>query len=140
MKKSILSIIVLLAFGITAQAQTKDKTIKAKTNKVIVLVNTAKWCPACKANGQRVEENVVSQFMSNSKYQIVVNDMSDDKTKATSKAKCKKAGIAKIAESNTITGVIYFINANTKEIISQVSVVKTDEEIKTAFENAASHI
>jgi len=64
MKNLIVAFIALVAFGNVAMSQTtkgKQTQASAETAKVIVMVNTALWCPACKANGQRVEQNVISQ-------------------------------------------------------------------------------
>lgn len=139
MKNLIVAMIALIAFSNASMAQTtKEKT--AKTAKVIVMVNTASWCPACKANGKRVEQQVISNYMQNNNYQIVVNDLSNDDTKAVSKTKCAEAGISGVALNNKGTGVIYFINSQTKEIISQISVTKTSEQIKNAFDSAIKTI
>lgn len=143
MKNLIVAFIALVAFGNVAMSQTtksKKSQLKTETAKVIVMVNTASWCPACKANGQRVEQNVISQYMKNEKCEIVVNDLSNDETKAASKTKCDNAGITDVASNNKGTGVIYFINSITKEVIAQISVTKTDEEIKKAFEDAISKV
>jgi len=140
MKNLIVALIALVAFGNVAMSQTKSKTVKAETAKVIVMVNTATWCPACKANGKRVEQNVISQYIKNDKCLIVVNDLSNDETKVKSKTECDKAGITEVANNNKGTGVIYFINSVTKEVIAQISVTKTDEEIKKAFDDAISKV
>lgn len=140
MKNVILSMVAFLAFTTFAIAQTNHVADKAKSNKVIVMVNTASWCPTCKANGSRVEKEVVSTYMSNPKFQVVVNDLSNDETKAKSKQMCESAGIMKVAQNNNGTGVIYFINSETKEVVSQIGVSKSSEEIKKAFESAATKI
>jgi len=57
-----------------------------------------------------------------------------------STASCKQAGILKVADNCQTTGVIYFINDKTKEVISQVSIVKTNEEIISAFNEALAKI
>ena len=136
MKNLILAFVALVSFGNVAFSQAKNQKQKAVATKVIAMVNTAKWCPACQANGKRVEQNVISKYMTNNKCQVVVNDLSDDNTKAASKANCDKAGITSVASSNTSTGVIYFINSSSKKVISQVSVTKTDKEIQKAFDDA----
>lgn len=140
MKNLILAFVALISFGNATFAQTKDQKTKIETGKIIVMVNTASWCPACKANGQRVEKDVISQYMNNSKCQILVNDLSNDQTKSASKKSCDKAGIAGVASKNNATGVIYFINSTTKKVISQVSVTKTDKEIRQAFDDAIQTI
>lgn len=129
---------MLVAFVNVSLGQTKAN--KVSETKVIVLVNTASWCTACQANGKRVEQEVISAYMGNNKCQIVVNDLSDEKSKTASNENCSKAGIAKIAKANKATGMVYFINSKTKEIIGQISVIKTTEEIKAAFDKAISTI
>lgn len=144
-----LSIVLLAGISVFVLAQTQvNSTNASKTSvnesitpnkvvpKIIVMVNSASWCPVCQANGSRVEKNVISQYMNNNKYQIVVNDLSNAETVAKSKISCKKAGIEKVAETNTGTGTIYFINNKTKQIVAQISVSKSDEEIKEAFNSS----
>lgn len=140
MKTLLLSILTLVAFGNVSGASDNDSNSGNKEKKVIVMVNTADWCPACKANGPRVEKNIISEYSKNSKCQIVVNNMTDDKTKAASKKDCENAGITDVASANKGTGVIYFIDSETKEIISQISVTKSDEEIKKAFDEALAKV
>lgn len=143
MKKLIVVVVALIAFGNVAVSQTKkvdQNQTKVETAKVIVMVNTATWCPVCKANGSRVKQNVISKYLNNNKCEIVVNDLSDEDTKATSSEKCNKAGILNVANNNKSTGIIYFINSITKEVIAQISVSKTDEEIIKAFEDAISKV
>lgn len=138
MKNLMIALFITLFLGYAASAQTKSKSNQATTTKLVVLVNTASWCPACQANGKRVEQEVISSYMKNSKCQVVVNNLSDDKSKAISKKECESAGITKIAEGHTATGMIYLVNSQTKEIIGQISVIKTSDEIKTTIENALS--
>jgi hypothetical protein len=110
----------------------------AETAKVIVVINSADWCGVCKANGPRVEKNVVSTYMMNSDYQIVMNNLTDDSTKAMSKEMLTKAGIAEFGAKHKATGMIYFLNAENKKVISSISVSKSNEEIKKAFVGAVS--
>lgn len=131
------------AIGITflmSASIKSDSTPALQTEKVIVMVNTATWCPVCAANGPRVKGEVVSQFMSDPGYRIVVNDMSDDASRAASKKVCKAAGIDKFAKLHTSTGTIYFINAKTKVLISKISVTEKNETIAAAFKSALSSI
>ena len=71
--------------------------------------------------------------MANKDVQIVMNDLSDDKTKTASLPMLKKAGIVSFAKDNTATGTLYFINAKSKKLISKVSLAQSDEEIKKVF-------
>lgn len=87
-----------------------------------------------------MEKQVMMEYMNNASYQIVMNDLSNDKTKAMSKESCDKAGISAIAKANKATGVIYFIHADSKKLLSKISVTKSTEEIKKAFEDAMGKI
>ncbi len=101
--------------------------------KVIALVNKASWCQVCQANGPRFEKDIMPMAMANKDVQIVMNDLSNDNTKAASLPMLEKAGIASFAEKNTGTGTLYFINAKSKKLISEVSLAQSDEEIKKVF-------
>ena len=105
----------------------------AQHAKVIALVNKASWCPVCQANGPRFEKDVMPMAMANKDVQIVMNVLSDDKTKAASLPMLQKAGIASFARKNTGTGTLYFIDAKSKKLISEVSLAKSDEEIKKVY-------
>jgi hypothetical protein len=104
--------------------------------KVIALVNKASWCPVCKANGPRFEKDIMPMVMGNKDVQMAMNDLSDDNTKAASKAMIDKAGIASFCEKNTATGMLYFLDAKSKKLLSKVSLADSDEQIKKAYEKA----
>lgn len=125
----------MLLMVATTNVNAKNTITKEKEAKVIVMVNTATWCPACAGNGARVEKEILSNYMKNPKVSIVVNDMSNDETKKKSKASCEKAGISAVADANKGTGVIYFVDAKTKKVLSQISVTKSTEQINAAFKN-----
>lgn len=133
------SLIVIITFLMFSGSQVKGLE-KTDDKKVIVMVNTAQWCPACKKNGNRVEVDVLSQYRNNPNYQIIINDLSTKETKKASEVVYTVAGIAGVAKSNNSTGVIYFINSDTKLLISTISVTKTTEEIKQAFDQSLAKL
>lgn len=123
--KTILTSSILVAlFSVSVMAQSGAK--------VIAVVNKADWCPTCEKNGERA----MAAFMENNKdgaIQFVVNDLTNKETKAKCAIDLKKAGIEQaVAELNS-TGVVYFFNAKTKELINQVSVAKSDQELALAM-------
>jgi hypothetical protein len=124
MKK--LLVVTLLFMGIAISSF-------AQQAKVIALVNKASWCSVCQANGPRFEKDIMPMAMQNKDVQIVMNDLSDNKTKAASLPMLKKAGIASFAKKNTDTGTLYFIDAKSKKLISEVSLAKSDDEIKKVY-------
>lgn len=128
MKKAFLFLLVLTGLSVSLFAQSE----KAK---VVVLINSASWCPACKEHGPRVEKNIVPDFMETKACEIVVNDLTDENSKAKSAESLLKAGVLEFANENKMTGMIYFIDAKTKQLISSISVAKTDDEIKKALKD-----
>ncbi|MGS0748767.1 hypothetical protein [Halpernia sp. GG3] len=127
--KKIGLVIILTMIGMfTAQAQNNAK--------VIAVLNKADWCPICKANGPRVEKDLMPMMMQNKDLQFVVNDLSNDKTKAVSNAMLAKAGIASFSKMNNGTGMIYFLNAKSKMLISSASLADSNEEIVKAYKTA----
>jgi hypothetical protein len=126
-KTILTSIVFIMLVSVTALAGTGAK--------VIAVVNHASWCPACQNNGERAQ----AAFMENNKdgaIQFVVNDLSTDETKAKSAAELKKLGLDKAMAENKGTGVAYFFDADSKKLINQVSVAKSNDELAQALETA----
>lgn len=132
--------ITFIAFANVTISQATNSTSNTDVQKVIVMVNTASWCPTCRKHGKRVEENVISDYRKNNMFQIIINDLSNKETKAVSKVNYTNAGLTEIAKNNKGTGVIYFIDAKTKKLISQISISKTNNEISKAFDDALAVI
>jgi len=121
------SVALILLVSISAFAGTGSK--------VIAVVNHASWCPACQNNGERAQ----AAFMENNKdgaIQFVVNDLSNDETKAKSLAELKKVGLDKAMSQRKGTGVAYFFDAGSKKLINEVSVAKPNEELAEALTTA----
>lgn len=147
MKKTITLIILIL--GITTVVQytgqvqavnlgkllIKSALISSENNtaKVIVVINSASWCGVCKKNGPRLEQTILPAYMKDSNYQVIVNDLSDDSTKAASTKLLADAGLVGFDKEHKSTGMIFLIDAQSKKQISSISVTKSDEEIKKAF-------
>lgn len=131
MKQLIFAFALFMGLSIAAVAQSASP-------KVIALVNKASWCHICQANGPRFEKDIMPMVMENKDVQMVMNDLSDDKTKAASKEMLEKAGIAQFAAKNNSTGTLFFLDAKTKKLVSKVSLAKPNEEIKQAYEKALS--
>lgn len=110
-------------------------TFAQTSTKVIAVVTKADWCPTCKVHGSRVVSEVLPLYKE-PEVKILVNDLTNKQTKTTSKATLSSEGIEKAISKSNTTGEITFINAATKKIISKISVAKSNEEIKNAFEEA----
>lgn len=131
MMKKIKSLLVLflllLSVGSFAQTQTK----------VFAVITKADWCPTCKLHGSRVVTEILPQYKV-PEIKIIINDLTDAQTKANSKINLKQEGLEKVISEKNTTGEITFINAITKKVISKISVAKSNNDIKKAFNQAIS--
>lgn len=131
MKQLICAVALVMGLSFAASAQNAQP-------KVIALLTKASWCPVCEANGPRFMKDVMPMVKENKEVEMVMNDVSNDETKATSKPMLEKAGVYDFAEKNPGTGMLYFLDGKTKELISKVSLAQTNEEIKKAYMEALS--
>lgn len=130
-KSILVSLTLILLVTVSAMAQTEAK--------VIVVVNKATWCHVCEENGARA----MAAFMANNidkVFLFVANDLSTDDTKKSSLEEIKKLGLESTVADLKYTGMAYFFNAQTKELIHQVSVAKSDAEIATAMVTAKNTV
>lgn len=121
------SLILVLVSTISLTAQSNAK--------VFGVINEAKWCPTCQHNGERA----MKAFNTNNKdgkFQFVMNNLTNDKTKKVSAEELKKLGLADAVAPYKGTGMVYFFNADTKKLISKISIAKSDEELAKAMKSA----
>ena len=107
---------------------------------LIVIVNTADWCPTCQKHGPRVEKELLSEIMKDDQYQVVINDLSDDASKGKAQKELTAIGLENFSAENNGTGRIYFVNPKTKEVIDRVSVKKDSDKIRKELKEALSEI
>ena len=131
MKQLICAVALIMGLSFASSAQNNQP-------KVIALLTKASWCPVCQSNGPRFMKDVMPMVMKNKDVQMVMNDVSNDETKATSKPMLEKAGIYNFAEKNPATGMLYFIDAKTKNLVSKVSLAETNDAIVKAYQEALS--
>lgn len=110
-------------------------TFAANGSKVIAVVNKAEWCPVCQKNGKRAMET----FKANNKdmaIHFVGNDLTNDKTKSESAKALKKVGLEKAMANYNGTGIVYFFDADSKKLITKISVAKSNDELARAMKTA----
>ena len=129
MKKSILILVAVIISAISFSAFKPANDIK-----VIAIANRADWCSICKAYAGRA----VATFTENNKdnyFQFILNDVTNEETKKSSKPAIVKAGLEKTLDGSLAAGVLSFYDAKSKKLLAQVTVANTPEEI-TATMNA----
>ncbi|TAN12229.1 MAG: hypothetical protein EPN37_15950 [Chitinophagaceae bacterium] len=131
MKKLLIASLLLL--GTVASGLSQGRQVK-----VIALMNKASWCPVCQDHGMHFMQKIAPMVMKNPEVKMLVNDLSNDQTRASSMEMLKEAGITQFAEENDATGRIYFIDARTKKLLSTVSIAQSDREIMKAYKEALS--
>jgi thiol:disulfide interchange protein len=126
--KSILaSLALILLVSVSTMAQSQAK--------VIAVINKAEWCPTCQNNGERA----MAAFMANNTdgaIQFVANDLTNEETKKKSAEELKKLGLDQAIAAYKGTGVAYFFNSESKALITQISVAKSDTELAEALVTA----
>jgi thiol:disulfide interchange protein len=104
-------------------------SVFAQSNsKVVVIVNKADWCSICKAYGGRT----VATFTEHNKdnyFQLIVNDVTNSDTKKASKPAIEKVGLVKTHAGTKASGLLTFYDTKTKQVLAQVTVANTEEEI-----------
>jgi thiol-disulfide isomerase/thioredoxin len=126
--KSIFASFILIALvSVSAVAGTGSK--------VIAVVNNAEWCPTCQKHGMRAMETfkAINKDMA---IQFIANDLTDDESKKKSAEALEEVGLNKAMADHKGTGVVYFFDAESKELINKVSVAKTNEELAEAVATA----
>jgi hypothetical protein len=130
-KSILVSLVLILSVSVSVMAQNEAK--------IIAVVNKASWCHVCEENGERA----MAAFMANNTdnvFLFVGNDLSTGETKKSSLEEIKKLGLDTAVADLKYTGMVYFFNAQTKELIHQVSVAKSDVEIATAMVTAKNAV
>lgn len=133
MKKLICAILLVMSFSFATSAQKTQP-------KIIAFLTKASWCYVCQANGPRFMKDVMPMIADNKEVTMIVNDLSDKKTIAMSRRLLAKADIYDFAEKNSATGMLYFFNANTKKLLSKVSLAQSNEQIEKAYRKALSKV
>ncbi len=135
MYRLFLSLLILLN-----PLQTEEQSPAPSDKPLIVVVNTANWCPVCQKNGPRVEKELLSDLMDDEHYQIIVNDLSNEETKSNSQELLAAAGLKNFTAENNGTGSIYMIDPQSKKVLDKISVRKSTEKIRAALKEAHSNI
>lgn len=126
-KTILASLIFMFSLSVTAYAQSDPK--------VIAVVNKADWCHVCEENGERAMAALMKSNM-DGQVQFLMNNLTNKETKTKSAEALAKEGLDKIMTSHRRTGVVYFFGADSKKLISKVSVAESDSKLAEALTQA----
>lgn len=120
------SIILVTLFSVSVMAQSGTK--------VIAVVNKADWCPTCEKNGERAMATLM-EHNKDKAVRFIMNDLTNEESKAESVKRLQNVSLEQVMSSFKATGMVYFFNAESKELIHQVSVAKSDQELALAMDD-----
>jgi hypothetical protein len=103
--------------------------LNAQTNtKVVAVINRADWCHVCQANGEKMMNEVMPVF-ENSGIRFMMNDLTNHATTEKSKELLKESKVYEAVKSNTYTGLVLLVDAETGKLISKISVAEPAQKI-----------
>lgn len=103
--------------------------LNAQTNtKVVAVINRADWCHVCQANGEKMMKEVMPVF-ENSGIRFIMNDLTNDATTEKSKELLKESKVYEAVKSNTYTGLVLLVDAETGKLTGKISVAEPAQKI-----------
>lgn len=103
--------------------------LNAQTNtKVVAVINRADWCHVCQANGEKMMKEVMPVF-ENTGIRFIMNDLTNDATTEKSKELLKESKVYEAVKSNTYTGLVLLVDAETGKLTSKISVAEPAQKI-----------
>lgn len=104
-------------------------SLNAQTNtKVVAVINRADWCHVCQANGEKMMKEVMPVF-ENSGIRFIMNDLTNDATTEKSKELLKESKVYEAVKSNTYTGLVLLVDAETGKLTGKISVAEPAQKI-----------
>jgi thiol-disulfide isomerase/thioredoxin len=108
--------------------------------KLVVMVTRANWCPPCRANEAKINNELIPAYSTSKDVIVVTNDITNKKSKAKSKPVLQSAGVYEISLKEQATGSIAIINLANGKIVNRLHVVYDTERIKKAIADALAGI
>lgn len=106
------------------------------SGRLVVMVTRANWCPPCRANEGKINNELIPAYSNSKEVRIVINDITNKRTKANSKPALQAAGVYETSLKEQATGSIALINPSTGKIINRLHVVYDIEKMKKAITDA----
>lgn len=133
MKKIILKNRLFIGMiGMILSVFTINTSTAQSSTKIFAVINEAKWCPVCKANGQRIKTEVIPAF-TDGRVQFIQNNLTNKKTTAQSAIALNKDDIREAVVGYNSTGIIILVDASAKKAIGTVSIAWPTDKIISAI-------
>jgi len=124
------TLMLMLMFSVSAMAQSQAD--------VIAVVNKADWCPVCEKNGARAMKTLKSNNQDGA-VKFVPNNLTDDQTKKASAKRLKDHGLYEKMASRNGTGIVFFFDAETRELIDKISVAQPDKKLAATMQSVMDY-
>lgn len=108
--------------------------------KLVIMVTRANWCPSCRANEDKINNELIPAFSGSKEVAIVINDVTNKRTRARSKPVLQSAGVYDISLNQQATGVVTIINASSGKIVNRFYVSYSLDKMKKIINDALSGI
>lgn len=116
-------------------------SVFSQTNKkLVVMVTRANWCPTCRANEGKIKNELLPAYTNSKDVTVVINDVTNKRTKAKSKPVLQAAGVYDISLKEQSTGLISIINPLTGSILKRLYVSFSLTEMEKAIADALALI
>lgn len=104
------------------------------------MVTRANWCPTCRANEGKIKNELLPAYTNSKDVTVVINDVTNKRTKAKSKPVLQAAGVYDISLKEQSTGLISIINPLTGSILKRLYVSFSLTEMEKAIADALALI
>jgi thiol-disulfide isomerase/thioredoxin len=125
---------------LTLSLLTTSVAFSQANKKLVVMVTRANWCPPCRANEGKINNELIPAYSTSNDVAVVINDITNKKSKARSKPVLQSAGVYEISLQEQATGSIAIINLANGKIVNRLHVVYDTERIKKAIADALAGI
>lgn len=104
------------------------------------MVTRANWCPTCRANEGKINNELIPAYSNSKDVAVVINDVTNKRTKTRSKTLLQDAGVYDISLKEQATGLIAIINPATGNILKHLYVSNSLDAMKKAIADALAGI
>lgn len=108
--------------------------------KIVVMVTRANWCPTCRANEGKINNELIPAFLNSKDVMVVINDVTNKRSKSKSKPVLQTAGVYDISLKEQATGLITIINPSSGKIVSRIYVSYSLDAMKKTIADALAGI
>jgi hypothetical protein len=114
--------------------------VSQSNKKLVVMITRANWCPTCRANEWKLNKELIPAYSNSKTVDIVLNDVTNRRSKTKSKPELQAAGVYGIAQKELATGTILLINPVDGKILNRIYVAYPLADIEQAIDDALRKI